>query len=727
MIIMLMIVAYSLLLAGVVIMRNRHNFANIGLVASIIIISLWAAGIYWLQLDAGLSVFYTRVVFALGLVGVASLAYFVYAMLKDMEIRLVSQLYVRIAFGVVVVGAALTTLTPWVVQGATARGSGLLPIPTYGVLFAAYVLTLVVLACVIGYLLWRGRQLVRGVYRAQVRTVTVSIASAFTFAFMTNLVLPVMYEDTQSALFFPVAMVLLVTGMTYAIVRNGLFDIRMAVVRSVAYALSLTTLAAVYFGMAYVLSVTLFRETTTIGFATNSANVLLALLLALAFQPIRKFFDTTTNRIFYRNQYSTAEFVSRIGGVLTSTDNLEELLTRALKEITSTLRASRGVFVLFEKDTSPVVVTSGSVSEMSAQDIELVKELTQEVGKNAVIVSSTIMSGSRVMRMLGRRRLTVVLPLAQEDEYIGCLMLGESLVRGYARRDTRALEAIADELIIAIRNARSVREVRDVNDHLQQRIAEATRELTRSNKRLVELDATKDEFVSIASHQLRTPLTSVKGYISMVLEGDAGEITEPQRQLLEEAFTSSERMVHLISDFLNVSRLQTGKFMLDRRLVDLSTIVQQEVEGIRQIADTHDIAIAFKKPARFPQLYLDEGKLRQVVMNFIDNAIYYSPEGTKILVKLAVEDGEAVLRVKDQGIGVPADVQQHLFTKFFRAENARRQRPDGTGIGLYLAKRVIDGHSGRLVFESKLDKGSTFGFRLPIKKLQTPPPAQQSE
>jgi signal transduction histidine kinase len=568
---------------------------------------------------------------------------------------------------------------------------------------------------------------VRGVYRAQVRTVTVPIASAFTFAFMTNLVLPVMYEDTQSALFFPVAMVLLVTGMTYAIVRNGLFDIRMAVVRSVAYALSLTTLAAVYFGMAYVLSVTLFRETTTIGFATNSANVLLALLLALAFQPIRKFFDTTTNRIFYRNQYSTAEFVSRIGGVLTSTDNLEELLTRALKEITSTLRASRGVFVLFEKDTSPVVVTSGSVSEMSAQDIELVKELTQEVGKNAVIVSSTIMSGSRVMRMLGRRRLTVVLPLAQEDEYIGCLMLGESLVRGYARRDTRALEAIADELIIAIRNARSVREVRDVNDHLQQRIAEATRELTRSNKRLVELDATKDEFVSIASHQLRTPLTSVKGYISMVLEGDAGEITEPQRQLLEEAFTSSERMVHLISDFLNVSRLQTGKFMLDRRLVDLSTIVQQEVEGIRQIADTHDIAIAFKKPARFPQLYLDEGKMRQVVMNFIDNAIYYSPEGTKILVKLAVEDGEAVLRVKDQGIGVPADVQQHLFTKFFRAENARRQRPDGTGIGLYLAKRVIDGHSGRLVFESKLDKGSTFGFRLPIKKLQTPPPAQQSE
>jgi signal transduction histidine kinase len=114
-------------------------------------------------------------------------------------------------------------------------------------------------------------------------------------------------------------------------------------------------------------------------------------------------------------------------------------------------------------------------------------------------------------------------------------------------------------------------------------------------------------------------------------------------------------------------------------------------------------------------------------MNFIDNAIYYSPDGRLIKVTLTVEDGDAVLRVVDQGMGVPAEVQSRLFTKFFRAENARKQRPDGTGIGLYLAKQIIDGHRGALVFESTLGKGSTFGFRLPIKRLSRPPKPTEEE
>lgn len=120
-------------------------------------------------------------------------------------------------------------------------------------------------------------------------------------------------------------------------------------------------------------------------------------------------------------------------------------------------------------------------------------------------------------------------------------------------------------------------------------------------------------------------------------------------------------------------------------------------------------------------LYLDEGKIRQVVMNFIDNAIYYSPEHSTIAVNLTIEDGNAVFTVEDSGIGVPKDQQAHLFTKFFRADNARRQRPDGTGVGLFLAKKIIVSHGGSIVFESVEGEGSTFGFRLPIKKLSEAP------
>jgi signal transduction histidine kinase len=203
----------------------------------------------------------------------------------------------------------------------------------------------------------------------------------------------------------------------------------------------------------------------------------------------------------------------------------------------------------------------------------------------------------------------------------------------------------------------------------------------------------------------------------MVLEEDAGKITPTQRQLLGEAFASSERMVRLINDFLNVSRLQTGKFVLEKRPNNLAKIVAQEVESLQTTVQMHALTLRYKKPPYFPLLEIDEAKIRQVIMNFIDNAIYYSHEGSPIKVELSVEDGQAVLRVHDSGIGVPKAEQAHLFSKFFRGTNARRQRPDGTGVGLFLAKKVIDAHGGSMLVESEENKGSTFGFRLPIKKL----------
>jgi signal transduction histidine kinase len=260
-----------------------------------------------------------------------------------------------------------------------------------------------------------------------------------------------------------------------------------------------------------------------------------------------------------------------------------------------------------------------------------------------------------------------------------------------------------------------------MNADLREQVEAATKELRRANAKLQKLDETKDEFVSMASHQLRTPLTSIKGYLSMVLEGDAGKISKDQRMLLEQAFTSSERMVTLIGDFLNVSRLQNGKFMIDRTEADLSKIVSGEVRLIQEVAKARDIGIAYHMPSHFPLLYLDADKIRQVIMNFLDNAVYYSPEHTTISVRLYTSDGFAICEVIDHGIGVPSDAHEKLFSKFFRAENARVQRPDGTGIGLYLAKKIIDGHGGKIIFHTAEGEGSTFGFRLPIKKLSTPP------
>jgi K+-sensing histidine kinase KdpD len=245
-------------------------------------------------------------------------------------------------------------------------------------------------------------------------------------------------------------------------------------------------------------------------------------------------------------------------------------------------------------------------------------------------------------------------------------------------------------------------------------------QLQKTNDKLRALDEAKDEFISMASHQLRTPLTSVKGYVSMVMEGDVGKISKQQRDLLSQAFASSQRMVYLIADLLNVSRLKTGKFIIENKPTQLADVVEGEIGQLTENAKSRQQELTYTKPKNFPPLMLDETKIRQVVMNFIDNALYYTPPGGHIRVTLEDTGKMVEFKVIDDGLGVPQNEQHHLFTKFFRAGNARKARPDGTGLGLFMAKKVIVAQGGAIIFNSTEGKGSTFGFAFAKDRFKLP-------
>lgn len=238
-------------------------------------------------------------------------------------------------------------------------------------------------------------------------------------------------------------------------------------------------------------------------------------------------------------------------------------------------------------------------------------------------------------------------------------------------------------------------------------------QLGESNQKLQELDRTKDEFISMASHQLRTPLTAVKGYLSMVLDGDVGPVTKNEKEMIQRAFDSAQRMVYLIADLLNVSRLQSGKFVIDNKPTNLADVVEGEISQLQEAISGHQLKLVFNKPPNFPVAMLDETKIRQVIMNFLDNAIYYTPVGGTITVSVEATDSTLSYTVTDTGLGVPRAEQPKLFTKFFRAANARKARPDGTGLGLFMAKKVVVAQGGAIIFKSEEGKGSTFGFSFP--------------
>src|SRR5207245_1841064 len=293
--------------------------------------------------------------------------------------------------------------------------------------------------------------------------------------------------------------------------------------------------------------------------------------------------------------------------------------------------------------------------------------------------------------MLNEYGIRVSVSLRSNGELVGFLLLGDKLSGStYSRQDVELLEIINKELAVAVQNAKAYEEIQAFNITLQQKVDDATHRLREANKHLKDLDKAKDEFLSLASHQLRTPLTTIKGYLSMLLEGDAGRISKDQREFMLYAFDSSERMVRLIADLLNVSRMAAGRFIIQRTPTDLVNMIKDEVDQQGGRATTKGIELAFTTPTkRVPRIELDENKTRQVVMNFIDNAIYYTKDG-RVSVGLEQLDDKIRFVVVDTGIGVPDVAKKSLFTKFFRAGNARIVRPDGAGLGLYLAKRVIE-------------------------------------
>lgn len=548
--------------------------------------------------------------------------------------------------------------------------------------------------------------------RKQLVSIGYSMLIALPVVALFAYILPVVTGNFYFTEFGSTPMFIVVAATYFAVIRHQLFDIRQATMRTVGYALTVVTMAGIYVALAYAVSLLFFRGQVVEGISFSPLNIALALVLAFIFQPIKKFFDKITNKIFYRNEYDSSTFFTEFGRILSHDTDLKLLLREANQYLASNMKAEYALFYLFNRG----VFGNGHAKkfDITKKEIALLTDYIQPRLVNSEAVISEAVEVSEVRDMLNRHTVKVFMPLMVKKEIFGYLFFGEHKSRGYSRRDLMVLSSVANELNIAIQNSMSVEEIREFNATLQQNIDEATNELRAKNRQLQRLDEVKDEFLSIASHQLRTPLTSIKGYVDMMLEGDFGPVSKEQREVLNDVFTSSERMVQLINDFLNVSRIQTGKFSLERRPTDLEELIEKEIKLMSASLEQRDLKIDWRCDEVMPLLNIDADKVRQVVVNMIDNAIYYSRPGTVIKVELVKTKDNLVFTVTDTGIGVPIKEQANLFGKFFRASNARKRRPDGTGVGLYLAKKIIDNHGGEVIFESTEGKGSTFGFKLPL-------------
>jgi two-component system sensor histidine kinase VicK len=239
---------------------------------------------------------------------------------------------------------------------------------------------------------------------------------------------------------------------------------------------------------------------------------------------------------------------------------------------------------------------------------------------------------------------------------------------------------------------------------------EVFRDLTREQQ----LDVAKDEFVSLASHQLRTPATAVKSILSMLANGDFGELTPVQRKYLDKAVISNDRQLQVIEDLLNVALVDAGRMELDLEYMDLDALMHDAITDLMSTIDRRHQTVQLQAPHQL-KLLADHKKLRMAIDNLIGNASKYSAEGAMITVRLEQSGEQAKLHVIDQGVGIPSDMLPNIFAKFTRLPNEMSSKVGGTGLGLFLTRSIVEMHRGRLTVRSEEGKGSTFTISLPTK------------
>jgi len=225
----------------------------------------------------------------------------------------------------------------------------------------------------------------------------------------------------------------------------------------------------------------------------------------------------------------------------------------------------------------------------------------------------------------------------------------------------------------------------------------------------------KSEFLSMVTHQLRTPLSGTKWTFKMLLDGDLGSFSEEQRQIITKGSESNQRMIDLLNEVIVANQNQSWDFQYDMQKTDVEKLVERIITEYLETARAHDVHLVFNRSEQAsPMIMADPDKIAIILQNLLENAIKYSNEEGTVTVTIIPTKDTLAVSVADNGIGIPADAQEHIFGKFFRADNAKESKKEGTGLGLFTAKRIAEKHGGTLTFESTPSQGTTFFVQLPV-------------
>jgi signal transduction histidine kinase len=272
-----------------------------------------------------------------------------------------------------------------------------------------------------------------------------------------------------------------------------------------------------------------------------------------------------------------------------------------------------------------------------------------------------------------------------------------------------------DEITVLSENFNSMAEnLNELYTSLEEKVEQRTYELQEARDDAVAANRSKTEFVSVVSHELKLPMTSIKGYSDLMLSGATGQLNENQTNFLTTIRNNVNRMATLVSDLADISRIENGNLRLEPREVPVWDVIDEVVTLTRTQVTQKNQTVTVDIPKELPKAWCDRNRLAQILTNLISNANKYTPEGGAIIVHATRENNLIQIKVEDNGLGMMPEDQQKLFSKFFRSADDKVREAPGTGLGLSISKNLIELQGGKIWFESEFRKGTSFYFTVPI-------------
>lgn len=732
----LIVAVVNLWLGAFILLRSRQDKTKIFFGILAIIVGLWVFSNFILRIVA--NYFLQRFTFSIAALlpffAILWLFYFQGSLTKRKKVILWVLGFCSVIFfflplfGDIIVKTALPVYDPF---------AGFEP----GRLFSLYVIYFSLFAFLPLFIcadIWRRS---KGIKREQIKYIFFGFLLFIITGTLFSLFLPLIGINKFSSLDCTFS-IFFVCFSTYSITRYRLMDIKMIISRSIVFLL-LSGIITGIFILVFAISALLFSN--TFGANPYLIWIITSIIVVLGLDPLKKLLAKASDKIFFQGNIDydavlkeQTEVLAEELSVKNIISHIEKNLKKQLKlsKVTMRMYAGSGYFLHAQEDK----IIEYTVEALNKRQAVSCPNLADYFTKNQKIIIfdelEKILEDSfentekeqlkKVYQEMAKFNAGAIIPIYKNQQITAMLILGAKNSGDiFNSQDIKTLEILAPQLSAALYKASLYQEAQLFNLKLKSEIAKATKnlkvinkQLAHANSHLQDLDLAKSEFMSITSHQLRTPLSGIMGYLSMILDGDYGKINKKQYPVLKDVFEATLRLIRMVNLFLNISRIEAGRFNMLYSEIDLYDLLAQTKKEMQAAAEKKGLELVFVRPEKsILKIQLDFDKIKDVLLNLIDNAIKYTDQGKVEIFAKAINANTVQIIIADTGMGVKKGEADKLFNKFVRGDGMMKINPSGAGLGLFIAKKIVEGHHGRIWVESAgHGEGATFFVELPVKQ-----------